>query len=78
MLCKGNLDPVGSSFVKTLSGSSLDTHNLRLQIKETSEIHKIFFFKKLGFLDIKARTALKKTIKNNSESASGTAAEDTG
>lgn len=68
MLCKGNLDPVGPSFVKTLSGSSLNTYNLKLQIKETLEIHRIFF-QKLGFLDIKARTALKKTIKNNSERA---------
>lgn len=49
MLCKGNLDPVGPYFVKTLSGSSLNTYNLKLQIKETSEIHRIFF-KKLGFL----------------------------
>lgn len=43
MRFKGNLDPVGPSVVKTLSDSSLDTYNLKLQIKETSEILEIFF-----------------------------------
>lgn len=68
MLCKGNLDPAGLSFVKTLSGSSLNTYHLKLQIKETSEIHRIFFLE-TWVSRHQSKNCAEKTIKNNSERA---------
>lgn len=53
------MTPVGCSFVKTLSDSSFYTYNLKAQIKELRDPQDIPFLK-LGFLDIKARTALTK------------------
>lgn len=70
------MTPVGCSFVRTLPGSSLYTYNLKLQIRELRDPRDILFLK-LGFLDIKERTALKKRLLKIIEKLpGGTAPED--